>query len=68
MLDFGFAEAYDVFKKGLSSLLSMPDENITKIERDRANKDEYEVNRAIYSSTLRGTRLTSEELLLIMKG
>lgn len=67
MLDFGFAEAYDVFKKGLSSLLAMPDEEITQIERDRANKDEYEVNRAIYSSTLRGTRLTSEELLLIMK-
>lgn len=67
MLDFGFAEAFEAFKKGISSVFSMPDEEITGVERSRANKDEYEVNRAIYGSTLRGTRLTSEELLLIMK-
>lgn len=67
MLDFGFAEAFEAFKKGISSVFSMPDEEITRLERDRANKDEYEINRAIYGSTLRGTRLTSEELLLIMK-
>lgn len=67
ILDFGFAEAYETVKKSISSLLIMPDEEITKLERSRANKDEYEIHRAIYSSTLRGTRLTSEELLLIMK-
>ncbi|HHT96668.1 MAG TPA: hypothetical protein GXZ90_02080 [Clostridiales bacterium] len=67
MLDFGFAEAYELLKKGISSLLVMPDEEITTIERNRANKDEYEVHRAIYTSTLRGTRLSSEEILLIMK-
>lgn len=67
MLDFGFADAFEAFKKGISSVFSMPDEEITGVERSRANKDEYEVNRAIYGSTLRGTRLTSEELLLIMK-
>lgn len=67
MLDFGFTEAYEVIKKGISSIFTMPDEEITNIERSRANKDEYEVNRAIYASTLRGTRLTSEEILLIMK-
>jgi len=67
ILDFGFTEAFEAFKKGISSVFSMPDEEITGVERSRANKDEYEVNRAIYGSTLRGTRLTSEELLLIMK-
>lgn len=67
ILDFGLSDAWDVFKKSLGSLLTIPDEEITPMERTRANKDEYEINRAIYSSTLRGTRLTSEELLLIMK-
>lgn len=67
MLDFGFTEAYEVIKKGISSVFSMPDEKITNVERSRANKDEYEVNRAVGASTLRGTRLTSEEILLIMK-
>jgi len=67
MLDFGFSEAYETLKKGISSLFAIPDEEITSIEKSRANKDEYEVHRSIHSSTLRGTRLTSEELLLIMK-
>lgn len=67
ILDFGFSEALEVLKKGISSLLVLPDENITKIERSRAKKDEYEINRAIRSSTLRGARLSSEELLLIIK-
>lgn len=67
MLEFGFAEAYDAIKKGISSILVMPDENITSLERNRANKDEYEINRAIRSSALRGVRLTAEELLLINK-
>jgi len=67
MLDFGFSEAYEALKKAISSLLVLPGEEITKIEKNRANKDEYEVFRAISSSTLRGTRLTSEELLLINK-
>lgn len=67
IMDFGFAEAYETLKKGISSLLVMPDENITTIERNRARKDEYEVNRAIRSSTLKGVRLTSEELLLVNK-
>lgn len=67
MLEFGFAEAIEAVKKGISSLLVIPDENVTPLERNRARKDEYEVHRAIKSSTLKGTRLTSEELLLIVK-
>lgn len=67
ILDFGFAEAYDALKKGINSVLVMPDENITSLERNRAKKDEYEINRAIRSGTLKGNRLTSEELLLIIK-
>ena len=66
-LDFGFAEAYEAIKKSISSLLVLPDENITKLERERARKDEYETYRAVRSSALRGTKLSSEELLLIMK-
>lgn len=67
ILDFGIAEAIDAFKKGISSLLVLPDENISDLELARARKDEYETNRAILSSQLRGTRLTAEELLLISK-
>lgn len=67
ILDFGFAEAYDAFKKGISSILVAPDENITTIERNRAKKDEFEIHRALKASSLKGTRLTSEELLLIIK-
>ena len=67
ILEFGFAEAYETIKKGISSLLVIPDENITNLERNRAKKDEFEIHRAIKSSSLRGTRLTSEELLLTIK-
>jgi hypothetical protein len=67
VLDFGFAEALEVIKKSISSLLVLPDENITKLERARAKKDEYEIYRVIRTSTLRGTRLSSEELLLTIK-
>lgn len=67
VLDFGFAEALEVIKKSISSLLVLPDENITKLERSRAKKDEYEIYRVIRTSTLRGTRLSSEELLLTIK-
>lgn len=67
MMDFGFAEAYDAFKKSVSALLVMPDETITNLERSRARKDEYEINRAIKQSTLKGVRLTSEEILLVTK-
>lgn len=67
MLDFGVAEAYELLKKGISSVLTLPDEEITQLERNRAAKDEFEVNRTLRSSALRGTRLTSEELLLIIK-
>lgn len=67
ILEFGFAEALEAIKKGLSSVLAIPDENITPLERNRAKKDEFEINRAIKSSTLKGTRLSSEELLLIIK-
>lgn len=67
VLDFGFAEALEVIKKSISSLLVLPDENITKLERARAKKDEHEIYRVIRTSTLRGTRLSSEELLLTIK-
>lgn len=67
VLDFGFAEALEVIKKSISSLLVLPDENITKLERSRAKKDEYEIYRVIRTSTLKGTRLSSEELLLTIK-
>ena len=67
ILEFGFSEAVDVLKKGLSSILTMPDENITAIERQRAKKDEFEVHRTVKNSSLRGTRVSSEELLLIIK-
>lgn len=67
ILDFGFAEAYEAFKKSISSVLVMPDENITTLERNRAKKDEFEVFRAVKGSSLRGTRLSSEELLLVIK-
>lgn len=67
MLDFGFAEAFDALKKGISSLMVIPDENITSLEQARAKKDEFEIHRAIRSSNLRGTRLSPEELLLVIK-
>lgn len=67
ILDFGFAEAYEALKKGVSSLLITPDEEITTLERNRARKDEFEIHRAIKGSSLRGTKLTSEELLLVIK-
>lgn len=67
ILDFGLTEAYELLKKGISTVFSVPDEEITAVERKRANKDEYEINRAISASTLRGTRLSSEELLLTIK-
>lgn len=67
ILDFGFAEAYETIKKGISSMLVLPDENITKLERSRAKKDEFEVQRSLRTGTLRGTKLSSEELLLVTK-
>lgn len=67
MLDFGFNQAYELLKKSISSILVMPDEEITNLERNRASKDEFEINRTLRSGPLRGTRLTSEELLLLMK-
>lgn len=67
ILEFGFSEAIDVVKKGISSMLTVPDENITAIERQRAKKDEFEVHRTVKNSSLRGTRVSSEELLLIIK-
>lgn len=67
MMDFGISEAYELLKKSISSVLVMPDEEITEMERTRASKDEFEINRTLRSSMLRGTRLTSEELLLIIK-
>lgn len=67
ILEFGFTEAYEAIKKGISSVLVVPDENITNLERARAKKDEFEIHRAIKSSSLKGTRLTSEELLLTIK-
>lgn len=67
ILEFGFSEAIDVVKKGISSMLTVPDENITAIERQRAKKDEFEVHRTVKNSSLRGARVSSEELLLIIK-
>lgn len=67
ILEFGFAEAYEAAKKGISSIFVTPDENITSLERNRAKKDEFEIHRAIKGSSLRGTRLSSEELLLVIK-
>ena len=67
MLDFGFAEAFETIKKGISNIFSMPDEEIKTSERNRAKQEEYEIHRVLYTSTLRGTRLTSEELLLSIK-
>lgn len=67
MLDFGVAQAYELLKKSISSVLVMPDEEISQLERNRASKDEFEINRTLRSGALRGTRLSSEELLLMMK-
>lgn len=67
ILEFGFAEAIDTIKKGISSLLVVPDENVSTLERNRAKKDEFEINRVMKGSTLKGVRLTSEELLLTIK-
>lgn len=67
MVNFGFAEAYESIKSGISSVLQMPDENINTGERKRMEKDEREVHRAIKGSSLRGTRVSSEELLLAIK-
>lgn len=67
ILGFGFAEAYELMKKSISSVLMIPDENISNQEKNRAEKEEFEIFRAIRASSLRGTKLTSEELLLTMK-
>jgi hypothetical protein len=67
ILGFGFAEAYELMKKSISSMLMIPDENISNQEKNRAEKEEFEIFRAIRASSLRGTKLTSEELLLTMK-
>lgn len=67
ILGFGFTEAYELMKKSISSMLMIPDENISNQEKNRAEKEEFEIFRAIRASSLRGTKLTSEELLLTMK-
>lgn len=67
ILNFGFSEAIEVFKKSLSSVLMIPDENINNLELQRAKKDEFEMHRAVKNSSLRGTRVSSEELLLVLK-
>lgn len=67
VLEFGFTEAYELIKKGISSVFVLPDERITDIERERALRAEEDIYRSIRTGTLRGTRLSSEELLLIIK-
>lgn len=67
ILDFGFKEMFEALKKSISSMLVLPDENISDIERGRALKDEGEIYRTLRSGELRGVRVSSEELLLVMK-
>lgn len=67
MLDFGFAEAYELIKKSISSILMVPDENISGTEKKRAKSEEKEIYRAIRSGSLKATKVSSEELLLVMK-
>lgn len=67
IMDFGFAEAFDFLKKSISSVLMLPDENIVDSERKRAKREEEEIYRAIRTGALRGQRVSSEELLLVMK-
>lgn len=66
-LDFGFKEMIEALKKSISNILVMPDENISDFERNRAKKDEEEVYRTLRAGALKGSRVPSEELLLVMK-
>ena len=65
--DFKLSDTWDFVKRGLSTVLQMPDENLSKIELSRAKADEREVFRTIRTGSLRGSRVTSEEILLVMK-
>lgn len=67
VFEFGLQDAVETFKKGVSNLFVLPSEDITKFEEEKARAKEEEVFRIIRTGSLRGKRVTAEELLLTLK-
>lgn len=67
VFEFGIRDAIDTFKKGISNLFVLPNDNISTFEEEKARDKEAEVNRIISTGSLRGKKVTSEELLLTLK-
>lgn len=67
ILDFGFENAYEMIKKSISTIFVLPDETVSESEQNKATSAEAEIFRSLRSGALRGTRLSSEEILLITK-
>lgn len=67
VFEFGFKDAFGVFKKAVSNMFVMPNEDVTAFEEDKARVKEKEVFRTLESGNLRGQKVTAEELLLTLK-
>lgn len=67
VFEFGFKDAAEVFKKAVSNMFQVPNEDITTFEEQKAKNKEKEIFTSLEVGDLRGVRVSSEELLLTLK-
>lgn len=67
IFEFGWEDVASTFKKAVSNLFVLPNENITKFEEDKARGKEDEIRRTLATGSLKGVPVTSEEILLTLK-
>lgn len=67
ILEFGFKDAFAAFKKSVSNIFVMPNEEVSSIEEKRARDKETELFRTLSTGYLHCERPTQEELLLTIK-
>lgn len=67
VFEFGFKDAFETFKRGVSAMWMLPGEEITDFDEKKARDKEEEIYRIISQGYLLGQRVSTEELLLTIK-